>query len=332
MIPRVFIVFLFLIAHATASQAQDYRYEVRQTIKTVDERDLSYYLDHPVDDARVPLLLLVDGSGCSGQLRPGSRFDYRPGPDSPKPYARLMVEKPGVEPEAPHESDCSDDFHKYYAIDKRVMDHLRVLQHLRATADWWNGDLLVWGWSDGGDIAAQLVSIYPDASRPVLGAMGGGITMAEQFEDIWACPEADMSAPERMECLADLRKDFANIRDNPGWRERWNGESHVIWNSRLWSRLSALLVNRTQPFLIVHGAMDRENTPIESARRLVADLESGGNTAFTYWEVPDMAHGWSDFPPERKASFKQAMLNWLLDVPAGEGGPPDFGKSSAAQE
>ena len=123
-----------------------------RAIPAVDERPIRFYIDRPDIGTKVPLLLVIDGSGCIEQRRPSSWGNYNPEPDDPVPYARLMVEKPGVEPEAADFSQpCSDEFHRYYTIQNRVLDHLRVLQHLGATADWWNGELYIWGWSDGGD-------------------------------------------------------------------------------------------------------------------------------------------------------------------------------------
>lgn len=314
-----------------SSNAEPYIYEERTVIQTVDERDLVYFIDRPAGGEKVPLLILVDGSGCVGQLRPGMRYDYRPGPERPKRYARLTVEKPGVEHEADHAAACSDDFLKYYTIDNRVIDHLRVLQHLRATADWWNGEVLIWGWSDGGDIAVQLTAYYPSVTRAVLGAMGGGYTMAEHFENFWACPEEELG-DERAACLEDLRAQFQAMEDDPTWKKTWSGNDNSwrVWPSRLRSRASVLLKDNTVPVLIVHGELDRENTPVESARKLVADLEAAGNTAFTYWEVPGMKHGWTNLPQSQQDLFFEAMLKWLLGVEVGPGGPPDFGAPGAA--
>lgn len=327
------IMAMTLIAAQSEAQAPegypDWVYEETHTIQTVDERDLHFYLDHPADGERVPLLLLVDGSSCVGQLRPNMRYDYRPGPERPARYARLMVEKPGVAPEASYGSECTEDFLRHYTIDNRVLDHLRVLQHLRAHADWWNGELLVWGWSDGGDIASQLVAYYPQVTRAVLGAMGGGYTMAEHFEDFWACPEERYSGEEREACLADLREQFERMEDNPTWRETWSGHdnSWAVWPTRLNSRLVHLLEDNTTPILIVHGEKDRNGTPVESARVLVEALEASGNTAFEYWEIPCMGHGWGNLPDAQDEALEQGMLDWLLGQEIATDGPPRFGQT-----
>lgn len=300
------------LANAAPASADQLLHE-DQSVLSVDERPIRFYVDRPALAQKLPILLVVDGSGCIGQLRPSSWGNFAPGLDDAVPYARLMVEKPGVEPTANDlDADCSEEFLRNYSIEKRVLDHLRVLQHLTATADWWNGDIYLWGWSDGGDIAAQLVVYRPDIKRAVLGAMGGGLTMAEHFEDFWACPPE--TTPDRETCLADLREDFRRMEDNPTWRETWAGKDNSwrVWATRLRSRLTAPLADNRVPILIVHGELDRDSTPVESARKLVAHLQDSGNPAFTYWEIAGMEHGWNNLPQPRQQAIVSAMADWLL--------------------
>lgn len=297
---------------AQSGMARDILHE-DLTIKGVSERPIRFYVDRPATDEKVPLLIMVDGSGCVGQMRKSLWDNYAPGPSDATPYARLMVEKPGVEPTASDfGADCSEAFLRSYSIDNRVFDHLRVLQHLAARAAWWNGEIYVWGWSDGGDIAAQLVIYRPDIKRAVLGAMGGGLTMAEHFEDYFAC--APDRTSDRAACLAELGEQFQRMEDNPTWRETWSGKdnSFMVWSTRLRSRLSAPLADSKVPILIVHGELDRDGTPVESARKLVEDLRESGNRAFTYWEVAGMEHGWGNLPEDRQVALHTAIFDWLL--------------------
>ena len=314
------------------THSTDYMYQQRVAIKTLDERELVYFLDRPkVDELgisrKVPLLIVVDGSRCVGQLRPGMRGLYRPAVDRPMQYARLMVEKPCVSPDANDPTECSEDFMKYYTMDQRVTDHLRVLQHLKKTGtSWWNGEVLIWGWSDGGDIAVQLTAYYPNVTRAVLGAMGGGYTMAEHFENYWICPESRVGE-RRAKCVEELREQFQQIFDNPTWTKTWSGQdnSWKVWRTRLFARHAEVLKDNLVPILIVHGEKDYDSTPVASARRLIELLKESGNTAYSYWEVPGMGHGPSSLPDAQNDALELAMLNWVLGVDTGPGGPPHFG-------
>ena len=282
----------------------------RAIIPTVDDRPLTYYVDRPTA-GRVPLVLEIDGSSCVGQLREGFGDMLMPGPERAYPYAYLRVEKHGVDPSAEHGAECTDEFRKHYTIEGRVTDHLRVLQRLRREADWWDGTLLVFGWSDGGDVAGRLVAYYPGVTRAVLGAMGGGTTMAEHFRDLWACPEG---TEDRSDCIRALEGQFERMRDNPTWRKTWSGQDNAwrVWPGRLDTKLSLLLADDPTPKLIVHGAEDFENTPVTSARALVTALREAG-APHRYWEVPGMRHGWGEpYPGEKGDALERAMRDWLL--------------------
>ncbi len=309
-----------------AKPVSQYIYEDIITIPTLDDRDLIYIIDRPDGELKVPIFLSIDGSSCVGQLRAKFKKSFRPSPDSPRAYARVAVEKPGVSHDAGHGSECSEEFLKYYTIEQRVIDHMRVLQHLKSTAKWWNGELLIWGWSDGGDIAAQLTAYYPNVTRAVLGAMGGGYTMEEHFKDFWVCPK-ERTGDKRAACIAKLDAQFQDMFDNPTWTKTWSGadNSWKVWPGRLHSRMVNVLQDNTTPILIVHGEKDFDSTPVASARKLVEDLKAAGNTAFTYWEIPNMEHGWSKLPKPQGQALEAAMLNWLLGTPIGPGGPPTFG-------
>ncbi|MEE9347613.1 MAG: prolyl oligopeptidase family serine peptidase [Robiginitomaculum sp.] len=290
-----------------------YQYNVSRTIKTVDEIDLTYHLDIPDAQTQRPLMLIIDGSSCRGP-KPGLFNIMRPDESAPSPYARLIVEKIGVGLEDDG-SSCSDLYLQNYSIEDRVFQHMRALQHIRKTAQWWNGDLLLWGWSDGGDVAARLTAYYPKTKRAVLGGMGGGLTMEEHFKDIISCqPDKFPTATERQPCLDHYTEIFTDIRNNPTWQKTWSGDdnSYKVWETRLFARLSILLADNAAPILIVHGEDDHYATPVQSARKLVADLKAEGNSAYTYWEIKDMGHSFGPDDDDKRRLYLDAMRDWLL--------------------
>lgn len=276
---------------------------------------LRYYVDRPKQTGRFPLLIMIDGSGCRGWQAIGLEKWLQPDGTAPRPYVRLFVDKRGVPIDSLGTEGCSDTFLKSFTIDKRVEDHFRVLQHIRAHADWWDGTLLIAGWSDGGDIATQLTAYYPNVERAMLGAMGGGTTMSEQFQDQFFCrPDAFETLRARDDCVTDLLSEFEAMKDNPTWTETWSGldNTHRVWASRLDTRLTHLLKDVTAPVLIVHGANDQNNVPVNSAQTLVAELAEAGRDNVTYWEVPDMKHTPRSLPDDRRVALMTAMRDWLL--------------------
>jgi len=309
-----FITVVLLIAceNNASDKTVSYFYDNVSKIQTVDEVSLSYRLDYPDNSQQIPLMLVIDGSTCRGLGTNGMLSLLKPDNSSPHPYARLIVEKVGVELNDDGEN-CSDLFLQNYSIEDRVIQHLRALQHLRKNLSWWNGELLIWGWSDGGDIAAQLTAYYPDTKRAVLGAMGGGITMGESFRDVDFCPRENFeTGEERTICINKLEKHYDHIRRNPRWDETWLGEDNTlkVWETRLFSRLSHLLKDNNTPTLIVHG--DQDKGQINGARELREVLEAAENTAFTYWEIEGMGHSPRNLTSEQNTLIYNSMRDWLL--------------------
>lgn len=299
-----------------------------QTLTTarVDGSPLQMFVSLPAGTGKVPLVLVIDGSGCVSSKREDFRANYLaiPGRIS-RPVATLAVEKPGVEAGATWGAKCSETFLRYYSIDQRVFDHLRAIQHLRKHVNWWNGDLYVYGWSDGGMIAAQVAAYTPEAKRVVLGGTGGGIPMTTQFEQYFMC--APDRTKDRDACIAGLHKQFQDIRDNPSPLKTWSGDdnSYRTWATRLDAVEYNVIKDLKIPVLIAHGALDRDGTPVESARELMRLLKADGETHVQYWEIPSMGHGIGNVEPVRREKLLTAMYNWLFAQPTGSGGPPTFG-------
>jgi pimeloyl-ACP methyl ester carboxylesterase len=297
------------------------------TVSRVDGSPLQLFITLPEPAmAKVPLVLIIDGSGCVSSKREDFRADYIAIPARVgRAVATLAVEKPGVEPGAQWGSKCSETFLRYYSIDQRVLDHLRAIQHLRKHASWWNGEMYLFGWSDGGLIGAQVASYTPEVKRAVLGGTGGGLPMTTQFERYIMCAPDRAKNPEA--CVANLRKQFQEIRDNPAPLKTWSGEdnSYRTWATRMDAVEYNLIKDLKIPVLIAHGALDRDGTPVESARELMRLLEADGQTHVEYWEIPSMGHGIGNVEPVRREKLRSAMFNWLFAQPVGAGGPPTFG-------
>ncbi|MEM6475863.1 MAG: prolyl oligopeptidase family serine peptidase [Pseudomonadota bacterium] len=285
-------------------------------IKDIENRPITFHTERFDTVRSGPILLVIDGSGCGGALREGFSSLLRPAYGRFANYAKLTLTKPGIDPQSASRKACTQEYRERYSLDSAVLDHLRVLQHLRS-AEWWDGRLFVWGWSDGGDIGARLISYYPNVERAMLGAQGGGYTMAQHMEDFWECPKDRVAPEKRQECLEDIRGWFEEVRERPLASEG-RQESHKLWRSRLFADLVPLLADDTTPLLIMHGAKDRDNTPVESARLLITRLKEQGHENLRYCEIPEMAHGMSSLGREAANELEQATLAWLFDDPSAE--------------
>ncbi|MEL6300083.1 MAG: alpha/beta hydrolase [Pseudomonadota bacterium] len=281
-----------------------------RSIFDVNGKKLTYHVERTKESSKLPTLVVIDGSGCLGALRKGFIDLMSPSVFELHSFARVTVAKRGVPPKKSSLTDCSDAFKKDYSMDFRVLDHIRVLQHLRNNADWWNGEFLIFGWSDGGDIATEVFALTPDASRLVFGGVGGGYSMREHFEDFWVCPEDQVS--DRSSCLSELRATFDDIAATPIWGQSWSGDdnTYLAWSSRLDRRLTYLLKDEDRPVLMIHGDRDFDGAPVESARVLAKALEE--NVSFSYWEIDDMEHGMWSLEPELALELESRALSWLL--------------------
>lgn len=296
-------------------------------VERLDGSLVKLIIERPEGKSDIPIIIFIDGSGCVSVER--ERFQqYSRLPEGfEEQAAKMFVDKSGVTP-MDNGKDCSQTYKETDSIDQRVFDHLRAIQHLRKHAPWWNRQILLFGWSDGGTIGASIAAYTPEVKRAVFGGTGGGIPMTAQFEDYVIC------TPDRTEdrdvCIKELREMYDEIRDNPSANKTWFGDfnTYKAWASRLDAVEYNLIKDLDIPLLFVHGELDRDSVPVEAARELVRLLREEADVDFEYWEVPDMDHGTRSLGEERGNSVRIAMLNWLLDQPLGIGGPPDFGKSA----
>jgi len=271
-------------------------------------------------DNPVPVLLAIDGSLCVPSMLGASFSHFVPGNVESNGYALVVVEKPS--PTMPSEENggyiidqdfqCSDEFKRYYSIDQRLQDHLRVIQHLRSNAEWWDGRLLVWGFSDGGRIGARVGAFTPETERMVLGGFGGGVPMAQEFEDFHICRED--RTDNRDGCLVELRAQFQEIRENPTSNKTWMGDANTwrTWASRLDAVEANFLIDTDMPILLFHGTED-QSVPVSSARRLVEKLNQASREDVSYHEIDGMGHGLgSGLGSEKAGALHRDFLSWLL--------------------
>jgi len=239
-----------------------------------------------------------------------------PEPSGQKSYALLVVEKP--EPTHPQQEadgsyriepgfSCSDAFKKYYTIEQRVLDHLSALAHLRKHADWWDGRLFIWGFSDGARVASRVGVFSPETKRMVLGGFGGGTSMAQDLESMMCANN------EQPDCRANFHAQVEKIRANPTHLESWLGDAntYATWASRLDAVEANVLKEARFPVLLFHGTEDN-SVPVSSARALAGALGVPNGTVI-YHEIEGMGHGLgSGLSEDHAAELHENFRDWLL--------------------
>ena len=290
------------------------------SVVRADGSPIEVHIYRPRGNAALPIVLAIDGSMCFPSTSGFIEF-LRSTSWTDRPFALLVVEKPGPTPFPPPDAQgnvnigpdfrCSEEFKQYYSIDQRVLDHLRVIQHLRKTAGWWNRKMYVWGFSDGGRVGSHVGGYVPETRRMVLGGFGGGYGMAREFADHHVCAEG--RTKDRKACLRELEEQFDRIRSTPVASESWNGEANTYkaWASRLDAIEANVLQDVTIPLLIYHGELD-SSVPVASARA-TAERLSKSNPQFIYREIAGMGHGLgSRLPDSESDRLHSEMLAWLL--------------------
>jgi predicted esterase len=318
---RALVLFVILVLSLTQrdSAAQDLQPKISRVARA-DGSLIEVHVYRPQGRGPLPIVLAIDGSMCMPSTSGFIEF-LRSSIAGEQLYALVVVEKPAPTPLPPPDEDgninlgpeftCSEEFKQYYSIDQRVLDHLRAVQHLRRSADWWNRDLFVWGFSDGGRVGSHVGAYVPETRRMALGGFGGGWGMAREFADVHMCA-ADRTK-DRPECLRSLQVQFDEIRRNPVTSKTWNGDANTYkaWATRLDAIEANVLDDVTIPLLLYHGELDNA-VPVASARATAERLRRR-NASFVYREIAGMGHGLgSRLSDEESERLHDQTLDWLL--------------------
>ncbi|MES2341373.1 MAG: hypothetical protein V4597_06820 [Pseudomonadota bacterium] len=241
---------------------------------------IDWSLDRRAGGAKQGLLLLAQGSGCESVL---DNANIERGKGLLPDFAVLTVEKYGVAPHskpAATQDGCSPTFYAHHTISQRVEDYQRVLA-LVEREPWWNGQLVLFGGSEGGAAVTLLAPrVHPSAT--VIFSTGPGQTFRQTFKlavppPVWAEAEAV----------------FARVEAAPESAEVWGGNSYRWWADILDHDLLADLLAVETPILIVHGENDR-SAPVASARAARDGIRKADRCNLTYWEFPGYDHQMRD--------------------------------------
>jgi len=264
----------------------------------IDGSTVSWTLDIPDSGEQVGLIVIAQGSGCAAAMQSRSMQEARAAFGN---LATLTVEKYGVEigdnPADDH-MDCSQTFREHHTVSQRVEDYRQIIDSLR-DAPWWNGDLVLFGGSEGGIVVAMLApEIQADAA--ILISTGGGVPFGQMVRQ---------SIPQEGWPTVDAA--FERARQNPNSTELWAGQSLRFWADAIDRRAADYMLRTDTSFLLIQGGRDASGA-VDVARTVSDLFTEAGRCNLTYWEFPAFDHGMTDTNGAAQMSYVLMQSNdWL---------------------
>lgn len=223
------------------------------------------------------VVLVMQGTGCEAV---SSKPNLRHAAEILRPGARaLLIDKVGVGDAdgTPAIDGCSQHYWDQYTLSLRVQDCLRVIADLRRQP-WWNREIVIFGGSEGGAVAALLAPLVPEAKAVIVLSSGTGVPVGELIR---------AAVPPAM--AAEAPAVFAAARERPTGRERWGGLSYRWWDDAVDILPARSLVQSTVPVLLLHGVRD-QSSPVSTARAGYKMARDAGKANVEYKEFAELDH------------------------------------------
>jgi dienelactone hydrolase len=271
------------------------------TLERPDGSSLIYHLDRPTAGAaQRGVILMLQGSGCDAVAT-----NAAVGATAPRVapgHAMLLIEKYGVALDAaPAETvdGCTPAFWRGNTLRQRLLDVLQVVARLRREP-WWNRELVIYGGSEGGAVAALLAPLVPEAKAVVIRSSGIGVSVADLIRS--AVPPA---------MAAQLPAVIAEAKANPMDSKRFGGASYRWWADAADIVPAKALLDSDVPILLIHGSRD-QFAPVATARATRDRLAAAGRPRFTYREYDGYDHFMVDAAGrDRRAEVDAATAAWI---------------------
>ncbi|MDN4631144.1 alpha/beta hydrolase [Sphingomonas sp. PsM26] len=223
------------------------------------------------------IVLVMQGTGCEAV---SSKPNLRHAAEILRPGTRaLLIDKVGVgsEDRTPAIDGCSQRYWDQYTLSLRVQDCLRVIADLRRQP-WWNREIVIFGGSEGGAVAALLAPLVPEARAVIVLSSGTGVRVGDLIRA--AVPPAMASEAPAV---------FAAAHERPTGRQRWGGLSYRWWDDAVDIIPARSLVQSTVPVLLIHGARDQSSS-VSAARIGYGMVRNAGKANVEYREFAELDH------------------------------------------
>jgi len=286
--PIRFGIALTLLALAAQAPAATF------TLVRPDGSRIAYHIEG--QRGRGPVLLMLQGSGCDSVVL-NERIRWMAAGLAPR-HALLTIEKYGVAPGSDGAS-CTPEHMRGNSLTRRVLDALQIVARLRRER-WWNRELILFGGSEGGAVAAMLAPLVPETGAVIIWSSGIGLPVGAMI--LSALPPSVQAEAGRV---------FAEARANPSPERQWGGASYLWWADAIDLVPARGLAQTPAPVLLIHGTRD-ESAPIGSARAARDLVMAAGKANFTYREYQGYDHFMIDaHGVDHRGEVVAAAASWL---------------------
>lgn len=261
-----------------------------------------YYVNYPQTTSTFPYVIFVSGSKCVSSFKMFKEQIYL----SAKWQAAIaVVEKPGLQQAS---TACPDSYMKNNTVEKRVEDHLSVVNVLKNHPNW-DGRIFWVGESEGGVVVSLAAPKVLESSGAVLLASGGGIPLSDEL--VLLTKKFKHSFPNN-EAL--IKQKINEIENEPTPQKKWLGFTNTYkwWASFFRVRpLDSLLMSEF-PIYLAAGGKDT-NVPIESADAISDAFRLANKENLIYMRYENLDHSWKN--EKSKTSHSSQVLGhaftWL---------------------
>lgn len=281
-------------------------------VKRGDGSQITVYVDYPTGTATFPLVLHVHGSHC-GTRYPEHQQLVATFPKSIR-AAIVTSEKRGINAST---VECPSEFVRKYSFKERIADQLKILNAM-ANHKKWNGEVILYGMSEGSYASSILASRIPKLKAAVLFAGGTAWSLGNSVRSvvgkgIFSCEDVDD--------VYKLELKFKEIRRNPTYSKSFcdPNMTYKWWNSVMNVEPLPSLVKVTAPIYAAHGTLDTlidiegvialDNKFFELKKtNLTTKLYEGYGHGFHTFENGQLISHWEEVQAEAHAWLEKVIL------------------------
>ena len=268
----------------------------RVTLPGDGQAPVRYYLSKPAQK-KAPLVLFIQGSGCTPPFsgldtpnRTSTLYSWLPLAQGGR-YAVMAVDKPyqSDEPqrgEGGTATGCAGAFNQHFSYDSWLASLKQAVRHALKRPEVDATPVLVFGFSEGGPMAAGLAREIPEVTHVVLGASNGPTQLFDFAVRAYRSQDADEIKLLR---LQELDATFDAISADPKSTSKFAwGHTYLRWSSFFaQSPVDNLAYSKARIYLL--GGMQDSMVPILSTEMMYAQLRTQGRDV-TFRRVPMAGH------------------------------------------